>query len=110
VIKLKDDQIWEYIKQHNGRTPKRKIMSDLGLTDEREFRESISRLRMKGKPILSVSGKNPGYYIPNSLDEVDAGLHEFISRTIKLRMVYKGIKQGLDERFPGNQIKLDLGA
>jgi hypothetical protein len=31
-----------------------------------------------------------------------------VGRAIELRKICKGIKQGLDERFPGNQIKIDF--
>lgn len=81
----------------------------LKLKDKRSFRLAIHELRVEGFPVLSSSSQG-GYYLPNSPEEIAEGLEEFTSRIISLKAAAKGIRQGLEKRFPGSQIKLDIGA
>lgn len=86
------------------------LIFQLRINDTRILRQAIHQLREEGNAILSVSTYPAGYFVPADLSEVEEGLREFTSRTIKLKMAAKGIQTGLKKRFPGNQIKMDLGA
>lgn len=53
-----------------------KLASLMGLNDTRALRYHISCLRLNGELILSTSGKNGGYFIPETPEEVTAFIEE----------------------------------
>ena len=53
-----------------------KLASLMGLNDTRALRHHISNLRLNGELILSTSGKNGGYFVPATPEEVSAFITE----------------------------------
>lgn len=56
--------------------PAEKLASLMGLNDTRALRHHISSLRLNGELILSTSGKNGGYFVPATPEEVSAFIAE----------------------------------
>ena len=59
--------------------PAEKLAALMGLNDTRALRHHISNLRLNGELILSTSGKNGGYFVPATPEEVS----EFITENEK---------------------------
>lgn len=104
--------ILEFLQSHCiGRAnakPKSKIMKELGLIDERTFRTAIHALRIENYPILSACEFPAGYFLPANMDEVEEVMRQFKNRTINQNKACAGIRRGLEELFPGQQIHLDI--
>jgi hypothetical protein len=81
----------------------------LGIKDRRILRRIIHGLRLEQNSILSTC-ENPhaGYFIPADESEIGEAMQHFKSRVINQNRACAGIRQGLEKRFPGCQIKLDL--
>lgn len=107
------EKILKYLKAYcEGRANARnkaRIMADLGISDERVFREMIHQLRLAEVPVLSRSKPPYGYYLAASEHEAIEALRELNSRALDLHLVVKQIKRGLRKQFPDlKQLPLDL--
>jgi hypothetical protein len=82
----------------------------LGIKDRRILRKAIHELRLEQNPILSTcESPKAGYFIPADESEIGEAMRHFKNRVISQNKACAGIRQGLEKRFPGSQIKLDLG-
>lgn len=82
----------------------------LRIKDRRILRRIIHELRLEQNPILSTcESPNAGYFIPADESEVSEAMQHFKNRVISQNQACAGIRKGLEKRFPGSQIKLDIG-
>ena len=81
------EQIRKILENHQGREnaiTRRELRQKLNLSDrqDRMLRLMIAELRHEGFPILFSTGDNAGYYLPNSLSEVEEGKREWRAKII----------------------------
>ncbi len=75
---LKSD-LSKIIDRHRGRQnpiTRRELWGILdiqNMSQDRKMRQTITELRREGLPVLFATSKNPGYYLPNTLAEVEEG-------------------------------------
>lgn len=69
--------IFDYLPKGKANAmPAETLASLMGMTDTRTLRHHISSLRLSGELILSASGKNGGYFVPATPEEVSAFIAE----------------------------------
>jgi hypothetical protein len=96
--------ILEYLKSYcNGREnarTKTEIMKDLSIDDERYFREAIHALRRMEIPVMSISKKPGGYFMPTCETEAKEAMEELRHRKIDLHVTSKYLHRALKKQFP----------
>lgn len=102
------DYLESYCVGREHATPKHRIMDALKIDSERIFRQCVHQLRIEENAILSTSEPPAGYFIPIEIGEVDETMQQFKNRAINQGRACAGIRRGLQKKFPGSQIQLDL--
>ena len=76
----------------------KEITKLLGMSDERVVTREIAKLRLCRVPVCaSNDSKHPGYYLPESIDELKHYLRSLDHRRSELNAVYDGLLSALVE-------------
>jgi hypothetical protein len=98
----------QYGKEHavTGKT----LAKWLGQKSDREIRRQISALIRAKWPILSsVSVKNPGYYMANTKEEVEAYARDLHGRAMEILVREKDLKKAAKTITKPHQLNMAMG-